>query len=159
MKTKLKRKKPRPESVTLTIKAGCGGPESYDCANLIWSMYMKWARLRKLVVEFGEPWIIKVVGPGASRLKNESGVHRVVRIAPSDPKKRRHTSFVLVSVNGENAQGDAPRRSYIFNPYTRVHDHKTDAASTSIQSVMDGFGLDAFLPDTAPPSEKQQSGK
>ncbi|HEY6221786.1 MAG TPA: peptide chain release factor-like protein, partial [Candidatus Eisenbacteria bacterium] len=35
-------------------------------------------------------------------------------------------------------------RSYVFQPYTQVKDHRTDVVATDVQSVMDG-DLDPFI--------------
>lgn len=70
-------------------------------------MYVRWAERKGYKVEFIEESegeeagiksaTIKVSGPNAyGWLKNESGVHRLVRISPFDSNARRHTSFASV---------------------------------------------------------------
>jgi peptide chain release factor 2 len=94
------------------IRAGAGGTESQDWAEMLLQMYLAWAENHKLKVEFidrtdgDEAGItgatFRVAGPRAfGRLKSERGVHRLVRISPFDAAHRRHTSFVQVEVTPE----------------------------------------------------------
>jgi peptide chain release factor 2 len=91
----------------LEVHAGAGGTESQDWASMLLRMYVRWAERKGYKVEFQEESegeeagiksaTIKVIGPNAyGWLKNESGVHRLVRISPFDSNARRHTSFASV---------------------------------------------------------------
>lgn len=91
----------------LEVHAGAGGTESQDWASMLLRMYVRWAERKGYKVEFQEESdgeeagiksaTIKVSGPNAyGWLKNESGVHRLVRISPYDSNARRHTSFASV---------------------------------------------------------------
>src|SRR3546814_7751621 len=91
----------------LEVHAGAGGTESQDWASMLLRMYVRWAEAHAYKVEFQEESdgeeagiksaTIKVSGPNAyGWLKNESGVHRLVRISPYDSNARRHTSFASV---------------------------------------------------------------
>ncbi len=93
----------------LEVHAGAGGTESQDWASMLLRMYVRWAEKHGYKVEFQEESegeeagiksaTIKVIGPNAyGWLKNESGVHRLVRISPYDSNARRHTSFSSVGV-------------------------------------------------------------
>ena len=95
--------------VYIEIHAGAGGTESQDWAEMLRSMYVKWAEKKSfkyyLISENrGEEAgfkssTIKIEGKYAyGLLKHESGVHRLVRISPFDSNKRRHTSFSSVWV-------------------------------------------------------------
>jgi len=95
--------------IYLEIHAGAGGTESQDWAEMLRRMYLKWfdKKLFKYEIisehkgdEAGiKSTTLKVSGEYMYGLmKNESGVHRLVRISPFDSGARRHTSFASVWV-------------------------------------------------------------
>src|SRR3989344_27201 len=88
----------------LSIIAGAGGDDAEDFSRMLLEMYLKYANKRKWQVNFihenkndqsGYRNItFEIEGKGAHGvLKNESGVHRLVRISPFNANKKRHTSF------------------------------------------------------------------
>lgn len=93
----------------LEIHPGAGGTESCDWASMLLRMYERFFEkngyhFQIIDKQAGEEAGIKSVtllveGDFAyGYLKNEKGVHRLVRISPFDSNKRRHTSFASVSV-------------------------------------------------------------
>lgn len=93
----------------VTIFAGAGGDDAEDFAAMLFNMYERFAQNRgfdfKIMHKHENDHSgfrnisFLVSGKGAYRvLKNESGVHRLVRISPFNAKKLRHTSFAMVEV-------------------------------------------------------------
>ena len=93
----------------LEIHSGAGGTEACDWANMLYRMYTRWCEKNGYKIEVidsqpGEEVGIKsltmfVKGINAyGYLKNEKGVHRLVRISPFDSNSRRHTSFASIDV-------------------------------------------------------------
>ncbi len=96
-------------NAVLEIHPGAGGTESCDWASMLFRMYTRWCEKKGFKYEVvdeqkGEEAGIKSVsmiiyGINAyGYLKNEKGVHRLVRISPFDSNARRHTSFASVDV-------------------------------------------------------------
>ena len=96
-------------SAIVTIISGAGGGDAEDFGAMLFSMYVKYANKKGwnvLVIHENKNdsggyrnISFELVGKGVyGNLKNESGVHRLVRISPFDAKKLRHTSFTLVEV-------------------------------------------------------------
>ncbi len=96
----------------LEIHPGAGGTESCDWANMLYRMYTRWCEKNnyKIIVldyqdgdEAGLKSVsILVKGLNAyGYLKNEKGVHRLVRLSPFDSNNRRHTSFASVEITPE----------------------------------------------------------
>lgn len=96
----------------LSIHPGAGGTESQDWAEMLLRMFLRFGERMKMKTEIaeilaGEEAGIKSVtvrfeGDFAyGYLKQEIGVHRLVRISPFDANKRRHTSFAAVFVYPE----------------------------------------------------------
>ncbi len=93
----------------LSVYAGAGGDDAEDFSAMLLTMYRKYLG--------GRGWgarilhthendhggyrnvTIEIEGKGAyGELRNESGVHRLVRVSPFNAKELRHTSFALVEV-------------------------------------------------------------
>jgi peptide chain release factor 1 len=101
---------PRDEkNIFLEIRAGTGGEEAALFAANLFRMYAKYAEMNRWRVEImnenptglgGFREIIALIeGKGAySRLKYESGVHRVQRVPVTESSGRIHTSAVTVAV-------------------------------------------------------------
>jgi peptide chain release factor 1 len=103
--------------VILEVRAGAGGDEAALFAGDLFRMYARYAERRHWKVEllaasesesggFKEA-IAEVHGAGAySRLKFESGVHRVQRVPVTEASGRIHTSTATVSVLPEADEVD-----------------------------------------------------
>ena len=124
-------------NVMLEIRAGTGGEEAALFAGDLYRCYTRYAERQRWKVELmslseaGQGGIKDVVvsieGRGAySKLKYESGVHRVQRVPATEASGRIHTSAATVAV-----------RAYNF-PQSRVTDHRINFTSHQLQSVLDG---------------------
>ncbi|MEQ4205315.1 peptide chain release factor 2 [Actinopolymorpha sp. B17G11] len=93
----------------VTIRAGAGGVDAADFADMLLRMYLRWAERHKYPAEvydtsYAEEAGIKsatfaVKAPYAyGTLSVEQGTHRLVRISPFDNQGRRQTSFAGVEV-------------------------------------------------------------
>ncbi|MCF6257671.1 MAG: peptide chain release factor 1 [Gammaproteobacteria bacterium] len=99
----------------LEIRAGTGGDEAALFAGDLFRMYSRYAENRRWQIEIisesqGEHGgykeiILRIIGQGAySRLKFESGGHRVQRVPETESQGRIHTSACTVAVMPEIAE-------------------------------------------------------
>jgi peptide chain release factor 1 len=110
LKIMLLPKDPRDErNVIIEIRAGTGGEEAALFAANLLKMYLKYAEQRRWKVEMIDlnstglggikEVIASIQGKGAySKLKYESGVHRVQRVPVTEASGRIHTSAATVAV-------------------------------------------------------------
>lgn len=93
----------------LTIRAGTGGDDATDFAEMLQRMYVRWAERHKYAVQVYETSYAEGAGIKSTTfaikapyaygtLSVESGTHRLVRISPFDNQGRRQTSFAAVEV-------------------------------------------------------------
>ena len=98
-----------PCSGNLRIQAGAGGTEAQDWAQMLSRMYARWAERHGFAIEVIEEHegdtaglkniTYRISGDRAyGWLKNEIGVHRLVRISPFNANGKRQTSFASVDV-------------------------------------------------------------
>ncbi|HXK38225.1 MAG TPA: PCRF domain-containing protein [Candidatus Paceibacterota bacterium] len=104
-------------NAVLTIFSGAGGDDSEDFSGMLLRMYMKYCEQRgfgfSILHENANDHdgyrnvTVEITGKGSYRdLKNESGVHRLVRISPFNANAKRHTSFSMVEVIPELKKAD-----------------------------------------------------
>jgi len=96
-------------NIYLEVRAGTGGDEAAIFSGDLFKMYSRYAETQKWVVEImsenlgdhgGYKEIVaRVVGQGAfSKLKFESGAHRVQRVPETESQGRVHTSACTVAI-------------------------------------------------------------
>jgi peptide chain release factor 2 len=98
-----------PRPAVVTIRAGAGGVDAADFADMLFRMYLRWAEQHKYPVtvmdtSYAEEAGIKsatfeVDAPYAfGTLSVEAGTHRLVRMSPFGAAGKRQTSFAAVEV-------------------------------------------------------------
>lgn len=131
----------------ISIHAGSGGTDAQDWAEMLLRMYTRWCESKGYKVKILDyqdateggikSATLLIEGENAyGYLKNEKGVHRIVRISPFDSSGRRHTSFasldvipemdenITVDINPEDLRIDTFRSSGAGGQ----HVNKTDSA-------------------------------
>ena len=93
----------------LEVHSGAGGTEACDWAMMLYRMYLRYCEkkgYKTTVIDYQEgeevgikSASIKIEGTYAyGYLKNEKGVHRLVRLSPFDAANKRHTSFASIDI-------------------------------------------------------------
>lgn len=96
-------------SAVLSIFTGAGGDDAEDFTRMLYEMYDKYAASKNwtVIVTDSSPNSIggyrsislEIIGRNVyGTLRNESGVHRLVRMSPFNAKGKRNTSFSMVEV-------------------------------------------------------------
>ena len=105
------------KNVIMEIRAGAGGDEAALFASELYRMYAHYAEARRWKVELlsvsesgiggMKEAVFMITGAGAfSRMKYESGVHRVQRVPETESGGRIHTSTATVAVMPEAEEVD-----------------------------------------------------
>ncbi len=106
------------KNVFLEIRAGTGGDEAAIFSGALFRMYSRYAETKRWKVEIisensgdhggYKEVIARIVGQGVySKLKFESGAHRVQRVPDTESQGRVHTSACTVAVMAEADEQDA----------------------------------------------------
>ena len=133
-------------NVVMEIRGGAGGEEAALFGAMLMRMYMRYAErhgwktemLEASLTELGgvKEAVFAITGEGAfSRLKYESGVHRVQRIPVTESNGKRQTSTATVAVLPEAedveidiAPGDLKIDTYRASGAGGQHVNRTDSA-------------------------------
>src|SRR5690606_12771418 len=98
-----------PRSALVTIRAGAGGDDATDFAEMLLRMYLRWAERHKYPVKVLDTYYAEGAGIKSAtfevdapyaygKLSIEAGTHRLARISPFGSADKRQTSFAAVEV-------------------------------------------------------------
>lgn len=101
----------------MEIQHGSGGVDAQDWTEILFKMYTSWFEKKKfnyniIDISYGDTAglkfvSIKIIGDYVyGWLKNETGIHRLIRKSPFDNNKKRHTSFSSIYVYPEKKEKD-----------------------------------------------------
>lgn len=132
----------------VTINPGSGGLEAQDWCDMLFRMYTRYCERKGWKVRLLD--VVPAEGIGIERasfevegrfaygmLRSEVGVHRLVRISPTDKDARRHTTFASVEVvpilpdTIEVEINDADLKTDVF----RSHGHGGQGVNTTDSAV------------------------
>lgn len=135
------------KNIFLEVRAGTGGDEAAIFAGDLYKMYTRYAESKRWTVELineslgdhggYKEVVVRIVGQGAySRLKFESGGHRVQRVPETESQGRVHTSACTVAVMAEADEidtieintGDLKVDTFRASGAGGQHVNKTDSA-------------------------------
>jgi len=135
------------KNIFLEIRAGTGGDEAAIFSGDLYKMYTRYAESKRWTVELineslgdhggYKEVIVRIIGQGAySKLKFESGVHRVQRVPETESQGRVHTSACTVAVMAEADEvdtieintGDLKVDTFRASGAGGQHVNKTDSA-------------------------------
>lgn len=125
---------------TIRIETGGDSPEQIEWVNMLANMYYAWARRNQhgAVITLSHGPVAEIQTDAPIQAIDESGVFRLVRVSPYDPKQRRHTVFARVYVDGVADNVFDPRRSFVLDSYQLVSDHRTEAEYDNPLDVLAG---------------------
>ena len=135
------------KNIFLEIRAGTGGDEAAIFAGDLYKMYSRYAESKRWQVELineslgdhggYKEIVVRIIGQGAySKLKFDSGVHRVQRVPETESQGRVHTSACTVAVMAEADEidtieintGDLKVDTFRASGAGGQHVNKTDSA-------------------------------
>lgn len=135
------------KNIFLEIRAGTGGDEAAIFSGDLYKMYTRYAEAKRWTVELlneslgdhggYKEVVVRIIGQGAySKLKFESGVHRVQRVPETESQGRVHTSACTVAVMAEADEidtieintGDLKVDTFRASGAGGQHVNKTDSA-------------------------------
>ena len=133
--------------ILITIDSTHDGQECQDCTRILFNAYISWAKNNNFITNILnrvqndadgiKNAVIEIIGDNIDdRIKNETGIHRFVRISPFDSQHRRHSTFVKVTINGDKSVATGFLRSYIFDPYVLIKNHISNNIEITDRNVI-----------------------
>jgi len=122
-------------NIELSIHAGQGGVDSQNFAKILMKMYYKYFKKNNFKIKIlnllqndknGLKTAIILIDEKKMHgyLKSEMGVHRMVRISPSNLSNKRHTSFTSICIEPEVRE----KHVFLYNKDIRIDTFKASGA-------------------------------